>query len=93
VFVRRDGHVPSLTPLYEGPYEVMSRNGKFFKLRMGARVDSVSINRLKSAFLPPGSAPALPPARGRPRGRPPCQINMVDVRRRKRVSFWFPPSS
>ena len=23
VFVRRDGHVPSLTPLYEGPYEVV----------------------------------------------------------------------
>jgi len=32
VYVRRGGHVPSLTPLYEGPYEVLSRNGKFFKL-------------------------------------------------------------
>ena len=26
VYVRRDGHVPSLTPLYEGHYEVLSRN-------------------------------------------------------------------
>jgi len=66
VFVRRDGHVPALTPLYDGPYEVISRSKKVFKLRMGARVDSVSITRLKPAYLPPGSCPALPPARGRP---------------------------
>lgn len=25
VFIPRDGHVPSLTPLYDGPYEVISR--------------------------------------------------------------------
>jgi len=30
-----------LTPLYEGPYEVISKSEKVFKLRMGARVDSV----------------------------------------------------
>jgi len=93
VFVRRDGHIPSLTPLYEGPYEVLSKSEKVFKLWMGARVDSVSITRLKPAYLPPGSCPALPPARGRPRGRPPRQINVVAVHCRKKVSFWFPPSS
>ena len=91
VFVRRDGHVPAITPLYEGPYEVLSRSEKYFKLRMGARVDSVSITRLKPAYLPPGSCPALPPARGRPRGRPPRIVNTIAVpKRKKKVTFWFP---
>ncbi len=93
VYVRRDGHVPALSPLYEGPYEVVSRSVKYFRLRMGARVDSVSVTRLKPAFLPPGSAPALPPARGRPRGRPPLQGSLSGLRTARRVSFCWPPST
>jgi len=93
VFVRHDGHVPALSPLYKGPYEVISRSEKVFRLRLGAPVDSFSVTRLKPAFLPPGSSPALPPARGRPRGCSPCREKVAGVRYKKRVSFWIPSSS
>jgi hypothetical protein len=66
VFVRHDGHKPSLSPCYDGPYLVLSRSPSHFTLQVGATVDSVSIHRLKPAFLPPGSGAAVPPRRGRP---------------------------
>ncbi len=47
VFVRRDGHVPPLQPLYDGPYAVIRRSLHHFTLRIGDRVDKVSTLRLK----------------------------------------------
>ena len=47
VFVRRDGYVPPLTPLYEGPYRVLERSDKYFRLEIGSNIDTVSIDRLK----------------------------------------------
>ena len=35
VFVRRDGHVPPLTPLYDGPFTVLQRSAQYFKIRIG----------------------------------------------------------
>ena len=66
VFVRRDGHVPPLQPLYQGPYAVVERFNNHFTVRVGNKIDSISVGRLKPAVLPAGTVPAEPPKRGRP---------------------------
>ena len=48
-----------MAPLYRGPYLVLERKDKFFRLQLGSRTDVVSVDRLKSAFQA-----ASPPARG-----------------------------
>ena len=50
VFIRKDGHVAPLAPLYEGPYKVLSRSLKPFQLQVGKRVEVVLVQRLKPAF-------------------------------------------
>lgn len=52
VFLRNDSIRPSLTPPYDGPYEVLERTAKFFKLKIKNRETNVSIDRLKPAYLP-----------------------------------------
>jgi hypothetical protein len=42
VLVRRDGHVPPLAAAYDGPFLVLERSLRFFKLQIGDRVDTVS---------------------------------------------------
>ena len=74
VFVRRDAHKTPLQNQYEGPFEVVEQAPKHFVLRYGNRQDSVSIDRLKPAYLDQTQPPqtALPPRRGRPPvSRPP----------------------
>jgi hypothetical protein len=73
VFVRRDGHVPPLQPLYDGPYAVIRRSLHHFTLRIGDKVDKVSTIRLK-----PCTDPAVPPALPRVRGRPPAAVRLRD---------------
>jgi len=92
VFVRRDGHVPALTPLYEGPYRVLSKSDRVFRILIGSKADSVAVSRLKPAYLPAGAGPALPPARGRPpRALAPGRVAAVPgLRRVRRVTFWLP---
>ena len=51
VFVREDAFVPSLAPLYRGPYLVLEQRDKFFRLQLGSRTDVVSVDKLKSAFF------------------------------------------
>jgi hypothetical protein len=78
VLVRRDGHVPPLAPLYDGPYRVLTRSCDFFRLQMGDRTDTVSTICLKPC-LDPAAVPAAPPRRGRPPGQ------------RKDITFrWLP---
>ena len=72
VWVRRDGQKKPLTPRYDGPYRVLERHGKYFKLRLGDREDTVAIDRLKPANLPEDRAPAEPPKRGRPPAQAPA---------------------
>ena len=50
VFVRNDSIRPSLSLPYEGPFEVMNRTDKFFKLNIRGRTTNVSIDRLKPAY-------------------------------------------
>ena len=53
VWVRIDATRLSLQPFYKGPYLVIERNEKYFKLLIDNQIDSVSIDRLKAAkFLP-----------------------------------------
>jgi hypothetical protein len=64
--VRRGGALPPLAPQYVGPYKVLERADKFFRLAVGGREETVSIDRLKPHMgVGPFSA-ALPAARCRP---------------------------
>ena len=73
VFIRRDGHRSPLSACYDGPYRVLAREDKVFRLRLGDREDTVAIDRLKPATLEQDAAPAQPPRRGRPSVQPPAQ--------------------
>ena len=66
VYVRKGGTVAPLSPLYSGPYKVLSSGPKIFKLQVGERIEVVSIDRLKPHRGDLFIQPALPPARGRP---------------------------
>ncbi len=46
VYVRKGGVVPPLSPLYQGPYKVLDRREKFFKLEIGGRPEVGSVDRL-----------------------------------------------
>jgi hypothetical protein len=70
VFVRRDGHVLLLQPLYDSPYAVICRSLHHFTLRIADKEDKVSTLRLK-----PCTDPTAPP---RVRGRPPAAIRFQD---------------
>jgi transposase InsO family protein len=51
VFLRRDAIKKSLTAPYEGPYKVLEKNEKVFTIQLPGRSTTVSIDRLKPAFL------------------------------------------
>ena len=67
VFIRKEAKKP-LEPPYTGPYEVLERSDKYFKLQIGSRQDKVSIDRLKVALVDQDNPVqvAQPPKRGRP---------------------------
>jgi hypothetical protein len=73
VFVRRDGHVPPLQPLYDDPYTVIRHSLHYFMLRIGDKEDKVSTLRLK-----PCTNPTAPPALPRVRGCPPAAARFRD---------------
>ena len=41
----------SLQPAYTGPFPVLDKKDKYFILDLGDRTDSVSIDRLKAAYM------------------------------------------
>ena len=61
VFVREDSSVPPLSQLYRGPYKVVDRKEKYFKLQIGSQEINVSVDRLKPVFSDVKVSPALPP--------------------------------
>jgi transposase InsO family protein len=65
VYVRSPPAAPALSPAYRGPYRVLGRGEKFFKVVIGNRIESLSVDRLKPHA---GDSPVLasPPRRGRP---------------------------
>ncbi len=79
VLVRRDGAQPLLSPMYDGPYLVLERSLRFFKIQVGTRQDTVSTLRLKPCRSPPDAQPAAPPHRGRPLTVPAAATVPADV--------------
>ena len=69
VFLRRDAHRAPLQRPYEGPFEVLETGEKTFKLVIGDRHETVSIDRLKPAHLDVDQPVRV--AQPRRRGRPP----------------------
>ncbi len=61
----RSAHLP-LSPVYDGPYQVLERSTHFFLLEMGERTEKVSTLRLKVARTPADTEPAKLPRRDRP---------------------------
>jgi transposase InsO family protein len=59
-FVRTDSLRPSLTPPYTGPYKVIERNNKSFVLDIKGVHKTISIDRVKPAFLLSEVQPPLP---------------------------------
>lgn len=51
VFVRDDTVHKSLKPPYDGPFKVISQNEKVFKIQLSDRQASISIDRLKPAYV------------------------------------------
>ncbi|XP_062555807.1 uncharacterized protein LOC134220724 [Armigeres subalbatus] len=79
VFIRNDSVRPSLSPPYDGPYEVVKRSNKHYTVAVNGRIVNVSIDRLKPAYTtndePIATHPdatitaALPPTRFTRSGR------------------------
>ena len=51
VFIRNDGIKRPMEQPYSGPYRVMCRSDKWFTVRVSGRDKTVSIDRLKPAFV------------------------------------------
>ena len=65
VYVRVDSHRSQLQPLYQGPYKVLAKFSKYFRLDMRHGINNVSINRIKTSQLPNVSSPIVTTSRGR----------------------------
>lgn len=80
VFIRHDSHKSPLQPPYDGPFRVLAAGDKFFKIQVGHREETISIDRLKIAHVDEADEVqvAQPPRRGRPPGppRPPAQLTV-----------------
>ena len=50
VFLRHDAPAGALQPPYDGPYEVLNRADKTYKLRINGKTVNVSIDRVKPAY-------------------------------------------
>ena len=67
VYIRKDTQTGGpLANNYEGPYKVLARRRKTFRVQLGDRVDSISVDRLKPHLGVGEPTAAQPPRRGRP---------------------------
>ena len=51
VYVRIDNHKPPLSFVYKGPYKIIDRNPKYFVLDIEGKLDKISFDHLKVAYL------------------------------------------
>jgi hypothetical protein len=97
VLIRKDGHVPPLAASYDGPYLVLKRSLRYFKLQVGGTFSTI---RRKPCRSPPDVQVAQPPKRGWPpvattltnTGDPSAPVAAPPPRRhrRRRVTFSCP---
>lgn len=66
VYIKRGGSAPPLSPLYMGPYKVITAGPKYFDIAVGDRTERVSVDRLKPHLGRAPVQPATPARRGRP---------------------------
>ena len=59
VFVRHGARRTPLTRPYDGPFRVLEKGEKFFRIKVGAKEQVVTVDRLKPAF---GFADPTPPS-------------------------------
>jgi cleavage and polyadenylation specificity factor subunit 1 len=51
VFVRIDAVRTPLQAPYQGPFQILEKRAKFFKININGRIDNVSVDRLKAAHV------------------------------------------
>ena len=51
IFIHHDGHKLPLQSRYDGPFRVLAPGDKFFRVQIGNREETISIDRLKIAML------------------------------------------
>jgi len=66
VYVKKGGQLAPLVPPYDGPYRVIEKGPKFFKVDIGGKEVSVTVDRLKPHRGAAAASPAAPARRGRP---------------------------
>ncbi len=86
VYILRGAVAPTLEPKYQGPYLVLEKHPKYFKVDVGSAVETVSVDRLKGHHGCGPVQPAHPARRGRPPGR------ASGGRGRPRISSASPPT-
>ena len=74
VFVRHDATRTPLQAVYDGPFRVLDRKGKYFTLVLNGRTDTVSVDRLKPAFM--DSSPSQATGTTQPRTSTPPLPNL-----------------
>ena len=65
VYVAKGGAQQPMADKYSGPYKVLERGNKAWKMQVGERVDLVSRDRLKPHLGSVAPRAAVPPTRGR----------------------------
>jgi len=66
VYVRKGGQLQPLAQPYSGPYKVLEKGPKYFRLDIGGRSTAVTVDRLKPHTGNAKTTLAAPPRRGRP---------------------------
>ena len=67
VYVAKGGALGPMADKYSGPYKVLERGNKAWKLHVGERVDGVSRDHLKPHLGSVAPEATMPPTLGRPR--------------------------
>ena len=89
VYVRKDSHKHPLQRPYDGPYLVLNKSDKFFTVDIKGRPETISIDRLKAAFVtqlttasdtdrPPEPPSAKPQANSPPQPVLPSSSPLID---------------